>query len=270
MQILQYFSIYVHNFELVIGAKLIIIFQLSAHLVLKNDSATQIFEPILALLFESDDFMIVLTRDEISRCQIGTLNIKRGQNIKYLPFAFTELGVAMLSSVLKSSSAIKVNRDIIRESPVQSKRRPRHRRGHGGDYRVDNRRVLKSCEAGDSLPVEKPCGMPHMYTGIRNQDNPSDNNGTRLSGNSHRRLCCGPRGAGLRSMALSASIPRGTLGPPPYRDASGHAPAYTSNCNNSAPAVSGSRTYPQSRHPSQSPRQQNRHLSARCWPSQSL
>ena len=64
--------------------------------------------------FEGDDFMIVLTRDELSRCQIGTLNIKRGQNIKYLPFAFTELGVAMLSSVLKSSSAIKVNRDIMR------------------------------------------------------------------------------------------------------------------------------------------------------------
>ena len=64
--------------------------------------------------FEGDDFMIVLTRDELSRCQIGTLNIKRGQNIKYLPFAFTELGVAMLSSVLKSSSAIMVNRDIMR------------------------------------------------------------------------------------------------------------------------------------------------------------
>ena len=64
--------------------------------------------------FEGDDFMIVLTRDELSRCQIGTLNIKRGQNIKYLPFAFTELGVAMLSSVLKTPSAIKVNRDIMR------------------------------------------------------------------------------------------------------------------------------------------------------------
>lgn len=64
--------------------------------------------------FEGDDFMIVVTRDELSRCQIGTLNVKRGQNIKYLPFAFTELGVAMLSSVLKSPSAIKVNRDIMR------------------------------------------------------------------------------------------------------------------------------------------------------------
>ena len=64
--------------------------------------------------FEDDDFMFVVTRDELSRCQIGTLNIKRGHNIKYLPFAFTELGVAMLSSVLTSSVAIKVNRNIMR------------------------------------------------------------------------------------------------------------------------------------------------------------
>ena len=37
--------------------------------------------------FEGDDFMIVLTRDELSRCQIGTLNIKRGQNINSTPSA---------------------------------------------------------------------------------------------------------------------------------------------------------------------------------------
>jgi len=55
-----------------------------------------------------------VTFEELSRCQIGTLNVKRGQNIKYLPFAFTELGVAMLSSVLRSSAAIKVNRGIMR------------------------------------------------------------------------------------------------------------------------------------------------------------
>ena len=64
--------------------------------------------------FEGEDFMFVVTREELSRCQIGTLDIKRGKNIKYLPFAFTELGVAMLSSVLRSSAAIKVNRDIMR------------------------------------------------------------------------------------------------------------------------------------------------------------
>lgn len=64
--------------------------------------------------FEGEDFMFVVTREELSRCQIGTLNKKRGQNIKYLPFAFTELGVAMLSSVLSSSTAIKINRNIMR------------------------------------------------------------------------------------------------------------------------------------------------------------
>ena len=57
--------------------------------------------------------MFELTKDELSRCQNGILKAKRGQNIKFLPFAFTDLGVAMLSSVLKSTSAIKVNRDIL-------------------------------------------------------------------------------------------------------------------------------------------------------------
>ena len=64
--------------------------------------------------FEGEDFMFEVTWEELSRCQIGTLDIKRGKNLKYLPFAFTELGVAMLSSVLRSSAAIKVNRDIMR------------------------------------------------------------------------------------------------------------------------------------------------------------
>jgi hypothetical protein len=48
------------------------------------------------------DFLFQLTSEaaEASRCQIGTL--KRGQNVKYLPYAFTQEGVAMLSSVLRS------------------------------------------------------------------------------------------------------------------------------------------------------------------------
>ena len=64
--------------------------------------------------FEGDDFMFEVTRDELLRCQIGILKAGRGQHFKYLPFAFTELGVAMLSSVLRSPSAIRVNRDIMR------------------------------------------------------------------------------------------------------------------------------------------------------------
>jgi hypothetical protein len=86
-----------------------------------------------------EDFMFQLTIEEAeaSRCQIGTLNdqdegndlkcqngtsnlrsqiatLKRGENIKYLPFAFTEHGILMLSSVLNSPRAIDVNIQIMR------------------------------------------------------------------------------------------------------------------------------------------------------------
>ena len=67
--------------------------------------------------FEGDDFMFQLTKEEItelSRTQFATLKKGRGVNIKYPPFAFTELGVAMLSSVLNSKTAIEINRGIMR------------------------------------------------------------------------------------------------------------------------------------------------------------
>ena len=64
--------------------------------------------------FEGEDFMFELTREELLRCQIGTLNKGRGQHFKYLPFAFTEIGVAMLSGVLNSQVAIQANRKIMR------------------------------------------------------------------------------------------------------------------------------------------------------------
>lgn len=77
------------------------------------------------------DFMFQLTLKEAnailaSRSQIVTLNeekdslrsqsvtSKRGKNVKYAPYAFTELGVAMLSSVLRSERAIAVNIQIVR------------------------------------------------------------------------------------------------------------------------------------------------------------
>ena len=58
-------------------------------------------------------YMFELTKEEAeaSRSQIATL--KRGENIKYLPFAFTEHGVMMLSNVLKSRRAIDVSMRII-------------------------------------------------------------------------------------------------------------------------------------------------------------
>ena len=61
------------------------------------------------------DFMFELTLSEYDflRSQIGTLK-KRGSHSKYLPMAFTEQGVSMLSSVLSSKQAIKVNIQIMR------------------------------------------------------------------------------------------------------------------------------------------------------------
>jgi hypothetical protein len=64
--------------------------------------------------FYGDDFMFEVTKEELSRSQIVTLNKGRGSNIKYLPFAFTELGIAMLSSILNSDIAIETNRNIMR------------------------------------------------------------------------------------------------------------------------------------------------------------
>jgi hypothetical protein len=48
------------------------------------------------------------------RSQIVTLKTGRGQHRKYLPYAFTEQGVAMLSSVLRSKRAVMVNIEIMR------------------------------------------------------------------------------------------------------------------------------------------------------------
>ena len=56
-----------------------------------------------------NDFRFQLTKEECLRSQIVTLNEKQGQHLKYMPYAFTEQGVAMLSSVLRSKTAIVVN-----------------------------------------------------------------------------------------------------------------------------------------------------------------
>ena len=63
-----------------------------------------------------EDFMFELTSEEVSalRCQNGILKTGRGQHSKYLPFAFTEEGVAMLSGVLRSKVAVQVNINIMR------------------------------------------------------------------------------------------------------------------------------------------------------------
>ena len=71
--------------------------------------------------FEGEDFMFELSNNEYNvlkdrlRSQIASLEIDgRGKYPKYPPFAFTEMGVAMLSGVLRSKIAVQVNIAIMR------------------------------------------------------------------------------------------------------------------------------------------------------------
>lgn len=82
-----------------------------------------------------EDFMFQLTWDEVRclRSQIVILKDdekKRGKHIKYLPYAFTEQGIAMLSSVLRSKRAIQVNIMIVKSirSSMPSRRCSNRRR----------------------------------------------------------------------------------------------------------------------------------------------
>jgi hypothetical protein len=65
-----------------------------------------------------EDFMFQLTKEEAEhlRCQSGTSNSGSSSwgGRRYLPYVFTEQGVAMLSSVLRSRRAILVNIEIMR------------------------------------------------------------------------------------------------------------------------------------------------------------
>ena len=67
------------------------------------------------------DFMFQLTKEDCIRCQIGTLYERGGKTLNwstYRPLAFTENGIAMLSGVLRSPTAIEVNIRIMRAFTV--------------------------------------------------------------------------------------------------------------------------------------------------------
>ena len=71
-----------------------------------------------------DDFYFQLTKEEyynILRFQFGTLELEQGKYSKYLPYAFTEQGVSMLSSVLRTNVAANVSVNIMRAFVVMKK-----------------------------------------------------------------------------------------------------------------------------------------------------
>lgn len=61
-----------------------------------------------------DDFMFQLNFQEVRGLRSQSVTLKRGQHIKYRPYAFTEHGILMLSSVLNSERAVQVNIEIMR------------------------------------------------------------------------------------------------------------------------------------------------------------
>ena len=101
------------------------IFLLRGQKVMVDDDLAELYEIPVKVLNQAvkrnrsrfpEDFMFQLTAEESDslRSHFVTLKTGRGRHRKYLPFAFTEQGVAMLSSVLRSKRAVQVNIEIVR------------------------------------------------------------------------------------------------------------------------------------------------------------
>jgi hypothetical protein len=112
------------KFAMVVPEEVLIskIFEVRGHSVMLDEDLADLYEVETKQLKRQvrrnidrfpDDFMFELTQEEFEnlRSQIGT---SKWGGVRYVPMAFTEQGVAMLSSVLNSARAIKVNIQIIR------------------------------------------------------------------------------------------------------------------------------------------------------------
>lgn len=110
--------------ELIVPEEVIIskIYYIRGHKVMLDEDLAELYEVLTKHLKRQvrrnidrfpDDFMFELTKEEFEnlRSQIGTSN---WGGVRYMPMVFTEQGVAMLSSILNSARAIKVNIQIIR------------------------------------------------------------------------------------------------------------------------------------------------------------
>ena len=98
---------------------------LRGHRVILDENLAELYEVEVKVLNQAvkrnserfpEDFMFRLNDEEalFLRSQIVTIKHGRGQHRKYHPLAFTEQGVAMLSSVLRSTRAVRVNIEIMR------------------------------------------------------------------------------------------------------------------------------------------------------------
>ena len=100
-----------------------LIYMLRGHKVMLDTDLTELYGVETRALKQAvrrnkkrfpDDFMFELSKEENRSLRSQNVILERGKYSKYLPFAFTEQGVAMLSSVLNSERAIGVNIEIMR------------------------------------------------------------------------------------------------------------------------------------------------------------
>ena len=106
------------------------IFMIRGHKVMLSQDLSELYAVPPKVLMQAvkrnaprfpEDFMFQLNQAESKavalqalRLRSQNVTLKRGQHLKYAPYAFTEQGIAMLSSVLRSSRAIQVNIAIMR------------------------------------------------------------------------------------------------------------------------------------------------------------
>lgn len=115
-----------------------------------------------------DDFMFQLSNQKVAslRFQIGTSNGRGGR--RYAPFAFTEQGVAMLSSVLRSRTAVMVNIQIMRSfvklRELLLSNESLNRRLDAIEQKVDSQgqailSIIKELESPNPVPAKRQIGF---------------------------------------------------------------------------------------------------------------
>ena len=113
-----------------------------------------------------EQFCFQLTREETdilcSKSQIVTLNVRgnlRGTNIKKLPYVFTEQGVAMLSAVLHSETAIKISIEIMNAFVVM-----RH-------YLLENSGIISRLATTETKLIEHEKNFEKIFAVLENTSN---------------------------------------------------------------------------------------------------
>ena len=106
------------------------------------------------------EFMFQLTNYEFDslRSQSATINKGRGTHRKYLPYAFTEQGVAMLSGVLKSDTAIRISIQIINAFVAMRK------------FLTENAQVFQRLDKVEQKQIEYDAKFEEVFDAIQSRD----------------------------------------------------------------------------------------------------